>query len=157
MIDVDVTQYVHELKYLVSQLEGLQPVTLIASRDAMKTLRLLTIGRTPVGEVKKKKGKRKGSKKYVPGTAKKSWTDVEASGEEVKFSLTVPYAGPLEFGSFPTRPPWPNVGPRTTKFHGMIFSRQAPGGMAGPILEDESLSGDQIFGKILDRITRSLS
>lgn len=57
-------------------------------------------------------------------------------GAIASFKITngMPYAGVIEKGSKIGELPWRNPGPLTMVANGRIFSKQAPGGMIGPIL-----------------------
>jgi hypothetical protein len=67
----------------------------------------------------------------------------------------LPYARPLEYGSRRGERPWPNPGPRTVLHGDHVFSSQAPGGMAGPVFDEEEAS--VIAGSILDRIMEHMA
>jgi hypothetical protein len=54
----------------------------------------------------------------------------------IEISNNLPYAGPIEKGSKLGERPWPSAGPLTLVMGGRVFSKQAPGGMIGPILKD---------------------
>lgn len=49
----------------------------------------------------------------------------------------LPYGEPLEHGSPVGGKPWPKAGPRTVERGGRIFSKQAVGGVVGPVLTQD--------------------
>lgn len=97
--------------------------------DAATTMRNLALGRTP----------------YRTGHLKRGWGAVRPTAKGFSFSNPVEYAGILEEGLYPS------VGPRTIALAGGIYSRQAPGGMLTPLLENE-----EILNRVLDVIVRSI-
>ena len=103
--------------------------------DAATTLRNLVIGRTPVGKT---------------GELKKSWSAVERTSTGFTFGTDKEYADVLEEGGYR------GVGPRTIAYAGGIFSRQAPGGIIAPLLEDEQVM-DKILKRIASELVRSIS
>jgi hypothetical protein len=95
-------------------------------------------GRTPVGiltQTRRMSG--------AEGHAKAAWTAPLTTGDNtIEFMNPLIYSIPLEFGSEPGSRPWPNPGPRTTlasNFGGdtRVYSRQAPGGMFDPAVEED--------------------
>lgn len=100
----------------------------VSIRDIATTLRNLVIGQTPVGI-------RPNSPRM-----KQSWSDVERTATGFAFSNPKDYASVLEEGRYP------GVGPRTVATEGGIFSRQAPGGIIGPLLEDQARIESIIVG-----------
>ena len=139
-ITIDMAPLERELRLWLTNLSDATDVALAAGEDAMKTVRTRTVGRTPVGV-----GRRR-------GRTKKSWSQltVDRSDTSIGFSLDLPWARPLEYGSRRGERPWPNPGPRTMLYGGNVFSRQAPGGMAGPVFDEEE--AEVIAGSILERI-----
>jgi len=97
--------------------------------DAATTLRNLALGRTP----------------YLTGHLKRGWGAVRPTEKGFSFSNPVEYATILEEGLYPS------VGPRTISVAGGIYSRQAPGGMLTPLLENE-----EILNRVLDVVVRSI-
>lgn len=78
-------------------------------------LRNVIIGGTPVDQ----------------GELKRSWGDVERTSTGFTFGTGKDYATVLEEGLYK------GVGKRTMKFEGKIFSKQAPGGIIKPQIEDK--------------------
>lgn len=101
-----------------------------AMEQIATSIRSLVRGRTPVGIVD--------DEDHTPGTMKGSWTIVSHTATGFTFGSGVPYARVLEEGGYK------GVGPRTVAFAGGggasagIYSRQAPGGMITPIVDDEN-------------------
>ncbi len=85
-----------------------------ATKDVATTMRNLALGRTPVKS----------------GHLKRSWSPVTLTPEGFAFGTSVSYAETLEEGGYT------NVGPRTVAVEDGIYSRQAPGGILGPLVED---------------------
>ncbi len=86
-------------------------------KDVATTLRNLVRGRTP----------------FDSGELKRSWSAVEQTTTGFTFGTDKDYATILEEGRYKS------VGPRTVDVSGKIFSRQAPGGIIGPIVEDDAV------------------
>jgi len=105
-----------------------------AIEDAATTLRNLVIGRTPV----------------LTGVLKGSWSGVERTSTGFTFGTDKEYAVDLEEGLYP------RVGPRTVELEGKIYSKQAPGGILAPLLEDKELL-DNIIRKIAEELARSVT
>lgn len=105
--------------------------------EAAKTLRLLALGRTPVG--------------IAPGSPhlKKEWSNVEFEAGGFSFGNPVDYGEILERGTYP------RVGPRTVATDGGIYSRQAPGGILRPLLEDQAQI-EAIVDLVLNTIIRGI-
>jgi len=125
-------------------------LALEAMGDSAKTLQSIARGRTPY---------RKSS-----GHLKGSWSDVYLTEGGLTFENPVEYGPTLEYGLYP------RVGPRTMmmggsaragSFSGGIYSKQAPGGILGPMIEDDAILGDAVETvtnevlKKLERIVRS--
>jgi hypothetical protein len=113
-------------------------------RDFAITIRRMLQGRTPVGRkyVRKSDRKSKKSKAYPPsGALKASWQGPTKEGNSWTVYTGLPYAYVLEegrypgIGKIPAGADWSN--PRTVSAAGGIYSSQAPGGMAGPMLADQ--------------------
>jgi hypothetical protein len=103
--------------------------------DTATTLRNLVIGGTPVGDT---------------GDLKKSWSAVERTATGFTFGTDKDYATVLEEGGYT------GVGPRTIALADGIFSRQAPGGIIAPLLQDEQVM-DKILKRIASELVRSIS
>lgn len=114
-------------------LSDLGPAAQTGLRDLALTLRRLVKGGTPVGIGPTK------------GELKASWTEVEKTSTGFTFGTDKEYSEVVEEGKYT------NVGPRTMKFQGGIYSRQAPGGMIAPVISDEA-----VINKALKNITTSL-
>jgi hypothetical protein len=121
-----------------------------ALHDYVRTLYAKLKSRTPKGEKKpRKRRRRKGQKKpYVPGTLWKSW-QYETGPAYIQFYTEVPYAHVLEYGKYK------GVGPRTEAGEGGIYSKQAVGGMMRPLLDDAGML-DQILERIAKEIRRAV-
>jgi hypothetical protein len=100
--------------------------------DIALTLKNLARGRSP----------------YKTGFFKRSWSDVTpllAGG--YSFENPAGYGDILEEGLYP------RVGPRTVAHEGRIYSRQAIGGILGPMIEDETLV-DRITDRVIEEFNR---
>jgi hypothetical protein len=134
---MDVTVQVDTTQKIVDTLGRVPAAARAGVLDALNSLRDLVRGRTP----------------YKSGHLKGSWSNVEFldgglsySGE---FGTGVDYAEILEHGLYP------RVGQRTIESGGRIYSRQAPGGMIEPILENPALV-DAAIDLVLNQIIRGL-
>lgn len=94
------------------------------AQDVAVTVRRLVQGRTPVKS----------------GTMKRSWSPVQAETSGFSFSSNVPYASVLEDGLYPS------VGPRTVSYEGGVYSKQAPGGMISPVINDDKVMQQVVNG-----------
>ena len=114
----------------------------VLKRDVATTFKNLVLGNTPVGIRKKKVGEER---------LKWTWSAIsEISGGGIAFGTDAPYATVLESGEYP------GVGPRTVQAEGGIYSRQAPGGVIGPLLEDEDVLND-ITEEILESVKEAIA
>lgn len=75
------------------------------------------------------------------GTYEESWVFVETNINEYTIRNGLPYSEIMETGSTAGQPPWPNVGPRTIKVGGEIWSNQHPGPVAGKAVETADWDG----------------
>lgn len=110
----------------------------IAVNDVATTLRNLVIGRTPIGV------------KPHGGTLKKSWSNVSRTSTGFTFGTGLDYAQILEEGLYPS------AGPRTIEVEGGVYSRQAEGGIIGPLLRDETLL-NRIATSVVETVQRELN
>lgn len=139
---LDVSVEPSDLKKVRDTFAGIEQAIQVAEWDIGKTLRNLVFGNTPVGIRKKKDG--------IP-RIKDTWSDVfSVSEDSVAFGTGAGYATVLESGGYP------GVGPRTVTHEGHIYSRQAPGGMVRPVLEDEKDLED-IVDDVIDRIREAVA
>jgi len=122
-----------QLSSLLASFSGVMPAALDTLEDTARTIRKLVVGKTPVGI------------SSTAGTMKGSWSSLRKASDGFSFDTRTPYAHVLEEGLYP------GVGSRTVQTGGGIFSRQAPSGMATPILADSSLE-DQIASTLSRRI-----
>ena len=104
-----------QIAQLMEALRQVPEAFLAASEDAGKTVRNLVRGRTP----------------FRTGAMKRSWSPLERVSGGFTFGSDRDYAEMLEYGLYR------RVGPRTVQAGDGIYSRQAPGGMIRPILDDE--------------------
>jgi hypothetical protein len=132
VFDIDIR--VEGVEDIVRALESVPDFAERAIDDAAATLRNLVIGRTPV----------------ATGELKDSWSPVEKTSTGFTFGTDKDYAVVLEEGGYSA------VGPRTIAVAGGIFSRQAPGGIMAPLLQDEELM-DKIVRRIAEDLVRSLT
>jgi len=102
-------------------------LALEAMGDSAKTLRNIARGRTPVG-IGPTQGQLKGA-----------WSEVGMASEGV-----LGFENPIDYGYVLEGGLYPGVGPRTVAVAGGIYSRQAPGGILGPMLEDDATLGDAV-------------
>jgi hypothetical protein len=137
MIDGNIR--IEGLDVIREALNSIEPAVLAALEDIGHTTRSLTLGRTPVG-----------IRKGHAGTLKRSWGRVEKTGGGFSFGNTAPYAHVLELGLYP------NVGPRTVQVGDGVFSRQAPGGILGPLIEDPSVL-QRIADLVANEIVRGVN
>lgn len=132
MIDLNINAQDFEefAKHIVDIVGGIEAV----NEDVAKTIRSLVMGRTPVDT----------------GDLKRSWSQLQKNDGGFSFSNEMPYANILEEG-------WENrkVGPRTVRQGNRIYSRQAPGGMAGPVMDDESLIS-RIAEKVIQELAKGI-
>lgn len=137
---LDISVEPDDLKKVRDTFVGLEQAINSAQWDIGKTLRNLVFGRTPVG-VRKKVGPH----------LKDTWSDVfSVSEDSVAFGTGAGYATVLESGSYP------GVGPRTVAHEGQIYSRQAPGGMVRPVLDDKQNLED-IVDDVIERIREAVT
>ena len=118
-------------------------------QEFVQTFKARTSRATPIGWKYKKGAKNKkgtikrGTQKWVrSGKLRKSWDIEEQQGERAVTLFTdLPYAHVLELGLYPNPPqgkPRTNV-PWTPWRVAGGFSKQAPSGIVGPLLNDERL------------------
>lgn len=100
-----------------------------AGMDGATTVRNLVVGRTPV----------------ATGVAKRSWSSLQTMTGGFSFASNLDYMEILEEGLYA------RVGPRTVQTPEGIFSRQAPGGMISPVIEDE-----EIMVKVLEGVVSQI-
>ncbi len=105
---------IENLAAVFERLADLPGAVEVGIRDVATTLRSLVLGRSPVDT----------------GVFKLSWGAVQEHEGGFSFTNPLPYAHVLEEGLYL------GTGPRTTAQEGQVYSRQAPGGVAGPIVED---------------------
>jgi hypothetical protein len=141
----------------------------VGIKDFVRTFRARTSRATPIGwkykkEQKVKRGKNKGktktgTKKWVrSGKLRKSWT-IEEEPQALAISMYTdkPYAGVIEGGAYPNPPtgiPRTNV-PWTPWRVDSGYSKQAPGGIVGPLLDDDRLMKRSV-NLIVDEIGRRI-
>lgn len=92
------------------------------------------------------------------GELKGSWQATAVNAGSIQFGTNVEHAPYVEIGGpfdQDNAANWPKAGPRTKQVDGRIFSRQAPGGIIKPILNDQGLI-DEIFDAIITEITHNL-
>lgn len=131
-----------------------------ALNDYIRTIKARVLDRTPVGQryqkaEKTKAGKRfkgpRGKGRYVTsGNLWRSWKVDSLGLGKVSVYTDVPYASVLEEGKYP------GIGPRTSRGPGGIYSKQAVGGILGPLLEDEELI-DGMVNRLVKEITNSFT
>lgn len=97
--------------------------------EGVEWLRSLIVDRTPVDT----------------GYAQSKWGEVERERNGFSFSNPVHYMRVLEDGLYP------GIGPKTVFFQGGIYSSQAPGGIVGPIVNNE-----RILSKVANRIVSNI-
>lgn len=128
---------------------NLPGATWLGVQDYSRTFFSQLKGATPIGWKYKKQGKTKkgkvktGTGKWVrSGALRKSWEqDTDAAARGITFSTDLPYIHVLEQGLYPNPPKGPartNVPWTPWRVEGG-FSKQAPKGIAGPLLTDEKL------------------
>lgn len=124
------TEGIPELERALQELPQMWDV---AIEDFAETLRSLVLGRTPV----------------FTTALKKSWSEVTREAGGFTFGTDLDYAEILEEGGY-TR-----VGPRTVSVAGGIYSRQAPGGIIGPIVDDAALI-NRLAEEVVKEIERGI-
>jgi hypothetical protein len=125
---------VEGIESIQSLLSGVPGMFDLAVQDVAKTLRNLVIGRTPV----------------LTGALKKSWSTVSRTSVGFTFGTDLDYAQILEEGLYR------GVGPRTVASGSGVFSRQAPSGIIGPLLEDERMI-DRVATEIVRELERQMN
>lgn len=120
MIEMDFQIEQAVMQRVVAALEAVPTAALEGIRQATQTMRLLALGRTPVGVAS-------GSPHL-----KREWSNVEYQDGGFSFGNPVLYSDILETGGYRT------VGPRTVAEGGRVYSRQAAGGILAPLLQDEA-------------------
>jgi len=76
------------------------------------------------------------------GTLKAGWGEVEKNGgwgQMGQHESGRAFANPVDYGEILEDGLYPGVGPRTVKTEGGIYSKQAPGGIMGPIVGDTNI------------------
>lgn len=138
--------HVDGLEQLRLALQNIRPAVQAALDDVAHTMRSLALGRTPVG-----------IRKGHSGTLKRSWGRVERASGGYSFGNVAPYAHVLEEGLYP------GLGPRTTLTSGGgmargfgIYSKQAPGGILSPLLDDESVL-QRVADLVANEIVRGIN
>jgi hypothetical protein len=117
--------------------------TAVATEDTRRVLLRRIKSNTPIGET---------------GDLWAGW-DVVADRYGFTIENDVPYAQYVEFGGPPSLGEgysnWPNAGPRTVDTGGHIWSRQAVGGMLGPVVSDKEWL-TRVVARIADHIQREI-
>lgn len=137
MIEVDIQIEQAVVERIVQALGQVPEAALSGIQQATQTFRLLAEGRTPVG--------------VEPGSPhlKREWSNVAFQDGGYSFGNPVGYGEVIETGAYP------GVGPRTVAEGGRIYSRQAPGGILAPLLQDEAvLQG--VVNTVLNAIIKGL-
>ena len=82
------------------------------------------------------------------GHFKRSWGQIDQHEGGLTFENPVEYGSILEEGLYP------GVGRRTVQAEGGIFSRQAVGGILGPMTADDDVVGaiEEIFQSVLEAV-----
>ena len=76
------------------------------------------------------------------GTLKAGWGEREKVGnwgQTGQHEKSLASVNPVDYGSILEEGLYPKAGPRTVKTEGGIYSRQAPGGIMGPIVGNENI------------------
>jgi hypothetical protein len=107
-------------------------------RQAAQTLRTRAEGNTPE------------SNKPSRGRAKRSWGQIERHSWGYSFENPLHYTTILEEGLYE------RVGPRTVEEGGQIYSRQAIGGILGPLLRDQTVL-ERVAALIAAEIIRGIN
>ena len=136
---IDLTIDIQQLEQVREMLAGSPEAIEAGTRAATELLRDLGVGATPVGV------------HPFGGALKRSWSavQVEVSGRSFSFSTPLDYSQTLEEGLYP------RVGPRTIAHQGGIYSRQAPGGILGPLLEERDII-DNVVSVVVDAILQGV-
>ena len=103
----------------------------IATKNVASLMRRLAKGRTP----------------QDTGHAWESWGQIEEHSWGYSFENPVDYTVVLEEGLYS------NVGPRTVSYQGAVYSRQAPGGIITPLVEDNRVQ-DRILNMVVVQLVR---
>jgi len=101
------------------------------SKLVAEKIKPLVVARTPVGE-------QRNAKERAPGLAKKSWSGISYTESGYSFGNNAEHILALDRGSIPGMSPWPSATGVKTRASGNIFSSQAVGGIAEPVLKDKS-------------------
>jgi len=138
-VDIDIT----ELEQLRAKLGTLISIVDKPSmEDLGKTLKTFAQARTPVGWRWDKSSHSWKESPQVTGDYLKSesqWTDIKATATSMTFGVKAPYAFIIERGGYPTPQGSPPKGKPWAKGWRVSggYSRQAPGGIFGPMIEDQ--------------------
>ncbi len=142
------------VSFLLENLEGIKSFAVTGeAEDALIPGQVFSLihdaiqNRTPVGQ-RKVEGKRGLRKKRYGEHLQDKWViDIEPNGRGATISTDVFYAPALEFGDW-----YPGVGPRTVATAGGIFSKQAPGGIIKPLIDDPKL-----FDKAIEQAVQTVN
>lgn len=140
MIQVRVTEQTNSLQAMRNILAKIPAAIEAATEDAAKTMKALVEGRTPTGDP---------ATDPHSGQAKDAWTEVQQASGGFAFENPVDYGTILEEGLYDT------VGPRTVAVGDKIFSRQAPGGIMAPLLEDDKVL-NQVASLVAEKLLEAL-
>jgi hypothetical protein len=78
---------------------------------------------------------------WVTGRTASAWSSVEPIDGGYSFGHPMPHIMELEYGytDSKTKLPRSEAGPQTVLFEGRVYSRQAVGGIIGPLVRDEAV------------------
>jgi hypothetical protein len=130
---IEASAQIDGIQQIMAALQDLPESFDAAARQVAETMRELVVGASP----------------YDTGHFKESWGQVESHAGGFSFSNPVDYGVILEEGLYPA------VGPRTVSVGGGIFSRQAPGGIIRPLLDDPSVI-DRIARLVVEEMVRGI-
>lgn len=138
---VEVNVLVDNLQPLIDALMQVPMSARKGIEDAIFSIRRKVIDRTPIG---------------ATGNLKRAWSGVEYAAGGLSFGdSTYQFGNPLHYAEIIERGLFKRIGPRTIEVDGGIYSRQAPGGMIRPIIEDKAVL-EAVAQQFIDAITREL-
>lgn len=138
MIEMHATDALRGVQEIRAILARIPDALNTAAEDTAKTIHQLALGRTPVGDE---------ATDPHSGQAKRGWSDVQRQGMSGGFA----FENPIDYTTILEEGGYKNVGPRTVSEGGKIYSRQAPGGILKPLVDDP-----QVLDDIADLVAEKL-
>jgi hypothetical protein len=139
MIGIEII--VDALQPIVDALNTVPEAAMAGVQDAVATIRRLALGRTPVG---------------ATGNLKRSWSGVEYTSGGLSYGDAYQFGNPLWYSEIIELGKFKSVGPRTVKMGDGIYSKQAPGGILKPLVDDDHVLANAA-AMVLAEIARRLN